>query len=179
MSQKPKRARRIKQPRLGHEYVRPDGSIARYVSEEDDDQQQVRHYRTVDSLSLMLKNGSITEPMHDAGQHFAQEFSDAFAGGVASPTLDAIPTGTAPGELLLEKNTRAARSVRQAINAVGGSSSPAGSALWFVTGLGLSVREWALRHGWSERPITQPQANGILVAALGVLARYYGYERGE
>jgi hypothetical protein len=38
-----------------------------------------------------------------------------------------------------------------------------------------SIREWALPQGWGGRPVRVEQAPGILVAALGVLARYYGY----
>jgi hypothetical protein len=38
-----------------------------------------------------------------------------------------------------------------------------------------SVREWALRQEWSGRPVRQEQAQGILVAALGVLAAHFGY----
>jgi hypothetical protein len=39
------------------------------------------------------------------------------------------------------------------------------------------VREWALRQGWGGRPVRQEQAQGILVAALGVLAGDLGYGR--
>jgi hypothetical protein len=44
-------------------------------------------------------------------------------------------------------------------------------------GLGLrrSVREWAIRQGWGGRPIDQKEAKGILVAALGMLAKHFGY----
>ncbi len=35
--------------------------------------------------------------------------------------------------------------------------------------------EWAMRLGWCERPVRIEQAQGILVAALGVLAGWYGY----
>jgi hypothetical protein len=38
-----------------------------------------------------------------------------------------------------------------------------------------SLREWALRQGWGGRPVRVEQAQGILVAALGVLAGWYGY----
>jgi hypothetical protein len=37
-------------------------------------------------------------------------------------------------------------------------------------GLQRSVREWAIRQGWGGRPVCQEQAQGILVAALGMLA---------
>jgi hypothetical protein len=60
---------------------------------------------------------------------------------------------------------------------VGGSGSPAGSALWYVAGLQMSIRDWALRDGWNGKRVEKNEAKGILLAALGMLARYYGYER--
>ena len=171
------KARAERKPRLGEEHIRPDGSVIRYVREEDDDQKPVDHYRTVDTLALMLRNGSITGAMHDAGQQFSQDFARAFGSGVASPKLDGLPGGTAPGQMMVEKNAGAARAVREALDAVGGSGSPAGSALWYVAGLRQSVREWALRQGWAGKAISLHEAKGILIAGLGVLARYYGYDR--
>ena len=179
MTQKSDRlkARSERKPRIGEEHIRPDGSVIRFVRDEDDDQKMVDHYRTVDTLALMLRNRTITGAMHDAGQQFSQDFARAFGSGVASPKLDGLPGGTSPGEMMVERNAGAARAVRQALDAVGGNGSPAGSALWFVAGLGLSVRDWALRDGWNGKRIEKNEAKGILVAALGVLARYYGYER--
>ena len=171
------KARAEKKPRIGEEHIRPDGSVIRYVREEDDDQKPVDHYRTVDTLALMLRNGSITGAMHDAGQQFSQDFVRAFGSGVASPKLDGLPGGTAPGQMMVEKNAGAARAVRDALDAVGGSGSPAGSALWYVAGLGMSVRDWSIRLGWSGKAMSKEEGKGILIAALGMLARYYGYER--
>lgn len=171
------KARAERKPPIGHELIRPDGSVIRYVREEDDDQKPVDHYRTVDTLALMLRNGSITGAMHDAGQQFSQDFARAFASGVASSRLDGLPAGTTPGQMMVEKNAGAARAVRDALEAVGGSGSPAGSAHWYVAGLGQSVREWALRQGWAGKAISLHEAKGILIAGLGVLARYYGYDR--
>jgi hypothetical protein len=59
--------------------------------------------------------------------------------------------------------------------ALGGVASPAGSCVWHVVGLQRSVREWAMRQGWGGRPVRQEQAQGILVAALGMLAAHVGY----
>ena len=179
MTKKTQRARAAaeKKPRIGDERTRPDGSVIRYVREEDDDQKPAEHYRTVDTLALMLRNGTITGAMHDAGQQFSQDFARAFGSGVASPKLDGMPGGTAPGEMMVERNAGAARAVRQALDAVGGNASPAGSALWFVAGLQMSIRDWALRDGWNGKRVEKNEAKGILIAALGVLARYYGYER--
>jgi hypothetical protein len=36
------------------------------------------------------------------------------------------------------------------------------------------VREWSARSGWSGRPVSQPIAGGMLVAALGTLAMHFG-----
>ena len=171
------KARAEKKPRIGEELIRPDGSVIRYVREEDDDQKPVDHYRTVDTLALMLRNGSITGAMHDAGQQFSQDFARAFGSGVASSRLDGLPAGTTPGQMMVEKNAGAARAVRDALEAVGGSGSPAGSALWYVAGLGMSVRDWSIRLGWSGKAMSKEEGKGILIAALGMLARYYGYER--
>ena len=171
------KARAEKKPRIGEEHIRPDGSVIRYVRGEDDDRKPVDHYRTVDTLALMLRNGSITGAMHDAGQQFSQDFARAFGSGVASPKLDGLPGGTAPGQMMVEKNAGAARAVRDALEAVGGSGSPAGSALWYVAGLGMSVRDWSIRLGWSGKAMSKEEGKGILIAALGMLARYYGYER--
>jgi len=63
--------------------------------------------------------------------------------------------------------------------ALGGTGSPAGSCVWHVVGLQRSVREWAIRQGWGGRPVRQEQAQGILVAALGVLAAHLGYGAAE
>jgi hypothetical protein len=48
-------------------------------------------------------------------------------------------------------------------------------SLAVIGGLQRSIREWAMRQGWGGRPVRVEQAQGILVAALGVLARHYGY----
>jgi hypothetical protein len=37
----------------------------------------------------------------------------------------------------------------------------------------------AIRQGWGGRPVRQEQAQGILVAALGILAAQHGYDRGQ
>jgi hypothetical protein len=59
--------------------------------------------------------------------------------------------------------------------ALGGIGSPAGSCVWHVVGLQRSVREWAIRQGWGGRPVRHEQAQGILIAALGMLAAHAGY----
>jgi hypothetical protein len=67
--------------------------------------------------------------------------------------------------------------VHKTMEALGGIGSPAGSCVWHIVGLQRSVREWAMRQGWCGRPVRQEQAQGILIAGLGMLAGHFGYER--
>ena len=166
-------------PRLGDWQVRPDGTALQFVQETDDDGRAVKHFRCVDTLGLLLKGGSISAAQHDAGQQFATDFARAFASGVVTARLDGLPCGTRPAELLVERNARVARDVREALEAVGGHGSPAAEALWHVLGQGMSIREWALRSSWSSQSRSPKQARSILLGALTLLARFYGHDRSE
>jgi hypothetical protein len=139
------------------------------VREKDPDGRIVYHHRTVDTLGKMLRAGTITPEMHDA----ANDFQAAFIMANLDP-LRALPivrvTGTGREPDLNERQLDARRRVHNALQALGGLSSPAGSCVWHVIGLQRSVREWAIRQGWGGRPVRQEQAQGILVAALGILA---------
>jgi hypothetical protein len=139
------------------------------MREKGPDGRIVVHHRTVDTLGRMLRSGTISEEMHDA----ARDFQAAFIVAQLDP-LRAIPILRVPGsgrepELGL-RQLHARRRVHAAMEALGGISSPAGSCVWHVVGLQRSVREWALRQGWGGRLVRHEQAQGILVAALGVLA---------
>jgi hypothetical protein len=144
------------------------------VREKDPDGRIVYHHRTVDTLGKMLGAGTITAEMHDA----AKDFEAAFIVANLDP-LRALPILRVPGtgreQDLNERQLHARRRVHTALQALGGISSPAGSCVWHVVGLQHSVREWAIRQGWNGRPVRQEQAQGILVAALGVLATHFGY----
>ncbi len=144
------------------------------VREVDPDGRIVVHHRLVDTLGRMLKSGTIDQAMHDAGR----DLQAAFIVSQLDP-LRALPILRVPGtgrELdLTEQQLHARRRVHQAMQALGGLSSPAGSCVWHVVGLQRSVREWAMRQGWGGRPVRQEQAQGILVAALGMLAAHFGY----
>jgi hypothetical protein len=144
------------------------------VREKDPDGRIVVHHRTVDTLGRMLRAGTITQEMHDA----AKDFQATFIVANLDP-LRALPilrvAGTGRDLDLNERQLHARRQVHKTLEALGGISSPAGSCVWHVVGLQRSVREWAIRRGWNGRPIRQEQAQGILVAALGVLVARLGY----
>jgi hypothetical protein len=140
------------------------------VREKDPDGRIVIHHRTVDTLGKMLRAGTIDQAMYDAAKDFQAAFIVAQLDPLrALPILRVPGTGREPD--LSERQLHARRRVHKAMAALGGISSPAGSCVWHVVGLQRSVREWAMRQGWGGRPVRQEQAQGILVAALGMLAK--------
>jgi hypothetical protein len=144
------------------------------VREKDPDGRIVYHHRTVDTLGKMLKAGTITPEMHDAAKDFQAAFIIANLDPLrALPILRVPGTGRDPD--LNNHQLHARRRVHEWLEALGGISSPAGSCVWHVIGLQHSVREWALRQGWGGKPVRQEQAQGILVAALGMLGTHSRY----
>jgi hypothetical protein len=137
--------------------------------EKDPDGRIVYHHRTVDTLGKMLRAGTIDQAMYDAGQDFQVSFIVAQLDPVRAVPILRVP-GTGREPELNERQLHARRRVHKAMAALGGVSSPAGSCVWHVVGLQRSVREWAIRQGWGGRQVRQEQAQGILVAALGMLA---------
>ena len=144
------------------------------VYESDPDGRPVVHHRVVDTLGRMMRNGSITREMHDAARDFEATFTIARFDPVVCMSLDRLPGSSSPADLT-DAQVDARRRVGGAIDALGGLGSPAGGCVWHVVGLQCSIREWSTRQGWSGKPIGEKQAHGILVAALGMLARHYGY----
>lgn len=132
----------------------------------------VQHRRAVDTLGQMLANGTITPQMHEAGSIFRTLFRSAAIDSMSTSQLIRLPGSTA--DRLSNRQLDAHRRVLAALDALGGHDSPAGSCIWFVVGLEMSVREWAARRGWSGRPVPQPIAGGMLVAGLGILAMHFG-----
>ena len=144
------------------------------VREKDPDGRIVVHHRTVDTLGKMPRAGTITQEMHDAARDFQAAFIVANLDPIRALPLLRVP-GTGREPELNDRQLDARRRVHKALQALGGISSPAGSCVWHVVGLQRSVREWAMRQGWGGRPVRQEQAQGILVAALGMLAAHFGY----
>jgi hypothetical protein len=139
------------------------------VRERDPDGRIVVHGRAVDSLGRMRKSGAIDEAMYDVARAFQAAFTIANLDPLrAAPALRVPGAGREPE--LSERQIDARRRVHAALQALGGINSPAGSCMWHVIGCGCSIRAWAIRRGWSGRPVRQEQAQGILIAALGVLA---------
>jgi Domain of unknown function (DUF6456) len=114
--------------------------------------------------------------MHDAARNFQAHFTIACYDTLVCMRFRRDPSKGNRAELT-ETQIDARRRVGEAMDALGGLGSPAGGCVWHVVGLQRSIREWAMRQGWGGRPVRIEQAQGILVAALGMLAGYYGYAR--
>ena len=154
--------------------IRRQDELLEQVYEADPEGRPVVHHRTVDTLGRMLRAGTITKAMHDAARDFQAQFTVARYDVVRCMPLMRLPSGDGPSDLTdAQVDTR--RRIGAALDALGGLGSPAGSCVWHVVGLQRSIREWAMRQGWGGRPVRVEQAQGILVAALGVLAGHYGY----
>jgi hypothetical protein len=154
-------------PRL-KEAQRPGREIEQ-MREVDPNGRIVLRRRTADSLGKLLRSGAVTEAMHDAGRAFQRDFQFAGLDPIRARPL-VLPAGGGHAPDLTESQLDARRRVHEALEGLGGIGSPGGSCLWHVLGCGCSIREWAIRRGWSGQPLRQEQAAGILIAALGVLA---------
>jgi hypothetical protein len=145
------------------------------VREKDPDERIVVHHRTVDTLGKMLRSGTITQEMHDAAKDLQAAFIIANLDPIRALPILRVRGGRREPDLS-DRQLDARRRVHAAMQGLGGILSPAGSCVWHVVGLQQSVREWAMRQGWNGRSVRQEQAQGILIAALGMLAMHFGYE---
>lgn len=170
-------SRRTKRTKAQLVALAPGGWKSPLVTEEvrelDPDGRIVVHHRLVDTLGRMHKAGTITAPMLDAGRIFQRQFIVAQLDPLRAPDIARIPGNgrePEPGDTTLG----ARRQVHGALNALGGHDGPLGSVAWHVLGCGASIREWALRQGWGGRQVRREQAEGMLIAALDLLAGHYG-----
>ena len=168
MSRKTKRAKRRAKPKLWQSPL-----LTEEVRETDPEGRIVLHHRHVDTLGRMLKAGTITEPMVEAGRKFERQFILAQLDPLRAPDIARIPGNgreADPGNISLA----AREQVHRALRALGGHETALGSVAWHVLGTGCSLREWTLRQGWNGRQLRPEQATGVLIAALDLLAGHYG-----
>ena len=157
---------------------RPTKPSARLVTHEvieaDPDGVRVVHHRVVDTLGRMFAAGTIDGDMLSAARDFEAAFTLASFDRMPSASLVLVHApGTGVGSMS-DRQIGAREHVFRALDALGGMGSPAGSCIWHVVGLQSSLREWSMRQGWGGRAVRHEAAQGILVAALSVLAVHYG-----
>ncbi|TPQ51971.1 hypothetical protein C2U72_05580 [Prosthecomicrobium hirschii] len=142
----------------------------REVVEIDPDGVRVVHHRVVDTLGRMFEAGTIDAGMLSAARDFQAAFTVASFDRMPSASLILVHApGTGVGAMT-DRQLGAREQVFRALDALGGMGSPAGACVWHVVGLQASLREWSMRQGWGGRAVRHEAAQGILVAALGVLA---------
>jgi hypothetical protein len=139
------------------------------VREKDPDGRIVVHPRPVDTLGKMLRSGTIDQSMHDA----AKDFQAAFIVAQLDP-LRALPALRVPGTgrepELNERQVDARRRVHETLQALGGIPARRTRAYGrssACSGVSASGRSGKVGAAGTVR---QEQAQGILVAALGMLA---------
>jgi hypothetical protein len=131
-----------------------------------------RPYRAVDTLAIMLRRGTITAAMREAGETFREKFQLAHLDALHAANLERTASGKAGGDLSF-RVVAAREHIWRAVCACGGLASAGGSVLWHVLGLERTLKDWALEQGWAGRRCSQETASGMLVAALGVLEAHY------
>jgi hypothetical protein len=140
----------------------------------DEEGRPARPFRTVDTLAAMLRRGTISPPMHQAGEDFRALFHLGSLEPLRAANLARVPHGATRDQPISIRQGDARKRVWEALTLLGGIASPAGSCVWHVIGCEWSLREWSLREGWGGRPLAQETAAGILIGALGALQAHFG-----
>jgi len=139
----------------------------------DEDGRPARPYRIYDTLPSLLRKGTITPAMHQAGEDFHALFMAAQLEPLRAFDLLRVPDGIK--ELPVSaRQAEARKQVWLALKALGGFAAPAGSCAWHVIGCRWTLKDWALRQGWNGRHLSQEAASGLLLGALGVLQAHFG-----
>jgi hypothetical protein len=133
----------------------------------------VRPYRAVDTLTAMLRKGSITPEMHQAGEDFHALFMTAQLETLRAADLHRLSDGQRELNITL-RQAEARKQIWRILKTLGGVASPAGSCAWHVVGSAMTLKEWALHHGWNGRVLSPEAASGVLIGALGALQAQFG-----
>jgi hypothetical protein len=124
------------------------------------------------ALVRLEATGKITHEMRQAAERFALLFQIAHSHQLRAADMARIPAGgKQPVEPLRIEAAR--KTISQAMHVLG---SPAADCAWEIIGLGRSVHSWAVGQGWQHRSLSDTEARGVLVGALGGLVAFF--ERG-
>ena len=167
-----------KNKRLKHSrWDRTHCGCTREVTEPDPNGVEVTHHRTVDTLGLMLNSGAITTAMHDAARDFQASFTIACFDNMPQINLNSFVQSTSSANAARDLTGLADRCARTRRACTRCARRPrlAGRIVRLACRRHAVVHaRMGLRQGWGGRPVRQESAQGILVAALGVLAKHYG-----
>ncbi len=132
--------------------------------------------RAYDTLAALHRTGAIDADMLQAGRDFEELFARCNLDPLRAPDMGRIP-GMAQADL--SDRVMASRDrLWKALQALGGIAAPAGSCAWEVLGGGLTLPAYAERTILgSGASLSAKAAKGVFVAALGVLAGFFGLVR--
>ena len=118
----------VQAPKPGTLVALPGGRVAEWVSQaEVGTRFRTEHFRTIDTLGLLLRNGAITPATHDAGQKVNRSFVFAQVEPAGAPPLDRIP-GCHWQDTMTERCAFARKRLGQALDAVRWNRQPGGVA---------------------------------------------------
>ena len=132
-------------------------------------------WQSVDTVTAMLANGSITVAMHSAGAFFHDQFRLAGLDAMwsADPTRTPVQLASGGGWGNGGGSEAARLQVSSALGALGGVKSPCGSCAWHILGCEMSLTRWSLTARWGARRIDRVAASGVLIAGLGILEAHW------
>jgi hypothetical protein len=108
--------------------IRVRGRQLEEIRDADPDGRPVLHSQVIDPLARMLRAGTITDAMYNAARDFQAAFVIAHLGPLQALPMLRVP-GTGPPSELNEFQLDARHRVQDALDALGGLSSPAGSCV--------------------------------------------------
>src|SRR6266511_5020308 len=114
--------RKTSAPVAGLPVIRRHGDVLEPVYEADPDGRPVVHHRTVDTLGIMLRAGTITKDMHDAARDYQAQFTIACYDTLVCMRFRRDPSRGNRAELT-ETQIDARRRVDAAMDALGGLGS--------------------------------------------------------
>jgi hypothetical protein len=131
--------------------------------------------KAVDTLTAMLREGTIGNPEKKAGERFHDLFRLAHFDGLFASDTTRLPVILANGSngRGIDGNEAARLQILSALDALGGIQSPGGSCAWYVLGCELPLNRWAMTVGWSGRRVSRLAASGVLITDLGILRGYW------
>lgn len=129
-------------------------------------------FRVESMLERLERQRDIGPRQREAGEMFQRLFRQAHLDPMkAADMMREVRSAGAHDGSGVE---RARDRVNDAMQAMGGHGSPAGSCAWYVLGDEVSLAEWARREGWGGTPLRPETAKRILIGALDVLAANFG-----
>jgi hypothetical protein len=131
--------------------------------------------RSIDLMTVMLRNKTINPAQARAGRRFRDDFERAHLDPMQAADLNRLRSlgRNELGYTIIDARQR----VWDAMQALGGIRSPAASAAWHVLGVGAAINHWGgTMEDDKRKAFREDTARGVVVAALGILAAHYGLQ---